>query len=492
MTDKKYCMSSYMAFRYIEKSEMNFYEGLTHDLVKSPANELLTYVHTVDDIDQAIAKVFEQLKDEKLGICLSGGMDSAILASYMRGCDAYTFRFLGGSYQNEELRRAEYYAQYYGLNLHYVDISWDTVETYLAPCMRAKGAPVHSIEPQLLQAALQAKGDGVTRMIIGESSDLIFGGMDQLLSQDWSVADFQKRYTFLEPSRVLNEPVEMSYLFERYRKENDRIDFLQFMDDVFSIESSSSYYNAFGVAELPYTDPYALLRMADPLDLYRVRHGEPKYLIRELMHRKYPEIPVPNKVPMPRPVDAYFKTWEGPKRKEFKQNLDMSQFSGNQKWQMYCLEQFLNIYEPEEGKVIGYTTGVYDLFHIGHLNLLRKAKSMCDYLIVGVSTDELVGYKNKHAVIPFEERKQIVKGIRYVDEVVTQENMDKLEAWKKYRFNVMFVGDDWKGTEKWNRIEAQLEAVGVKVVYFPYTKGTSSTLINQTLHDLRDRKENQE
>ncbi len=135
--------------------------------------------------------------------------------------------------------------------------------------------------------------------------------------------------------------------------------------------------------------------------------------------------------------------------------------------------------------VIGYTTGVYDLFHIGHLNLLRKAKEQCDYLIVGVSTDELVGYKNKHAVIPFEERKAIVGAIKYVDQVVTQENMDKMEAWEKYHFDVMFVGDDWKGTDKWNKIEADLAKVGARVVYFPYTKGTSSTLINETLNNLR-------
>ena len=135
---------------------------------------------------------------------------------------------------------------------------------------------------------------------------------------------------------------------------------------------------------------------------------------------------------------------------------------------------------------IGYTTGVYDLFHIGHLNLLRKAKAQCDYLTVGVSTDDLVEYKGKRAVIPFEERKEIVGAIKYVDQVVTQENMDKLEAWKKYHFDVMFVGDDWKGTDKWDKIEAELKEVGARVVYFPYTKGTSSTLINETLIRLRE------
>ena len=482
MNNKNFCMSSYLAFRYIERDGIDFYDGLRHHNIPLPNESQLTFVRTAQDIDVEIQKVFDNLKGEKLGICLSGGMDSAILASYMRGCDAYTFRFLGGDYQKEELARAEYYAQYYGLNLHYVDIDWNTVEQYLPIVMRAKNAPVHSIEPQLYQAAIQAKADGVTRMIVGESSDLIFGGMDQLLSKDWTVEAFQQRYTFLDPARVLKEPVDMSYLYERYRQGGDKIDFLHFMDDVFSRESSSSYYNAFAAADMPYTDPYALLRMADPLDLHRVRNGESKYLIRELMHNKYPEIPVPNKVPMPRPVDAYFKDWCGPKRPEFRRDIDMTQFTGNQKWQMYCLEQFLNMYEPLR---IGYTTGVYDLFHIGHLNLLRKAKAQCDYLIVGVSTDELVSYKHKHAVIPFEERKEIVGAIKFVDEVVTQENMNKMEAWDKYRFDVMFVGDDWKGTDKWNKIEADLNAVGAKVVYFPYTKGTSSTLINETLHKLR-------
>ena len=477
-------MSSYLAFRYIEREGMDFYEGLHHENIPLPNLGQFTYVHTAQDIDNAIQKVFDSLKGEKLGICLSGGMDSAILAAYMPGCDAYTFRFLGGEYQKEELARAEYYAKYYGLNLHYVDIDWNTVQNCLEPVMRSKNAPVHSIEPQLYQAAMQAKADGVTRLIVGESSDLIFGGMDQLLSKDWTVEDFAKRYTFLDPARVLKEPEDMSYLYERYRQ-GEKMDFLQFMDDVFSRESSSSYYNAFKTAEMPYTDPYALLRMADPLDLNRVRNGESKYLIRELMHIKYPEIPVPNKVPMPRPVDAYFKDWCGPRRPEFRRDIDMSQLTGNQKWQLYCLEQFLNMYEPIK---VGYTTGVYDLFHIGHLNLLRKAKAQCDYLIVGVSTDELVSYKHKQAVIPFEERKEIVAAIKYVDEVVTQENMNKMEAWEKYHFDVMFVGDDWKGTDKWNKIEADLNAVGVQVVYFPYTKGTSSTLINETLHKLRGEK----
>ena len=348
MVDKKFCMSSYMAFRYIERYDMDFYEGMHHKNIVPLANSERILVHTSDDIDREIGRQMEQFQNKKKGILLSGGMDSAIVASYLSGSDAYTFRFLGGEFQAEELARAEYYAKYYGLHLHYVDISWDTVVSHLEPVMRAKCAPVHSIEPQILQAALQAKKDGIEMMFVGESSDLIFGGMDGLLAKDWTYDEFVKRYTFTQPDEVLVEPVSMQYLFERYRKDGDMIDFMSFMDDVFSIESSSSYLNAFAVADMPYYDPYARLKMADKLDLQRVRNGEPKYLIRELMSKKYPEIPVPNKIPMPRPVDEYFKSWQGPERPEFRNDIDMSRFSGNQKWQMYCLEQFLNVNEQEK------------------------------------------------------------------------------------------------------------------------------------------------
>lgn len=135
---------------------------------------------------------------------------------------------------------------------------------------------------------------------------------------------------------------------------------------------------------------------------------------------------------------------------------------------------------------IGYTSGVYDLFHIGHLNLLRNAKGMCDKLIVGVTTDELVSYKNKKAVIPHNERMEIVRAIEYVDSVVPQEDMDKFEMWKKLKFDVMFVGDDWYASDKWEQLEKQFKEVGVRIVFFPYTKGTSSTILNETLKKLRE------
>jgi glycerol-3-phosphate cytidylyltransferase len=134
---------------------------------------------------------------------------------------------------------------------------------------------------------------------------------------------------------------------------------------------------------------------------------------------------------------------------------------------------------------MGYTTGVFDLFHIGHLNILKKSKELCEYLIVGVSTDELVSsYKNKTPVIPYDERAAIVEGIRYVDKVVPQETRDKMEAYHEYKFDVMFVGDDWKGNELFAQVEKELKEKGSDVVYFAYTKHTSSTLLINALESL--------
>ncbi len=141
--------------------------------------------------------------------------------------------------------------------------------------------------------------------------------------------------------------------------------------------------------------------------------------------------------------------------------------------------------------VIGYTTGVYDLFHIGHLNLLKNAKGMCDKLIVGVTVDELVLIKGKQAMIPFEDRIEIVRSCKYVDAAVPQYDMDKLTACKKLGASYLFVGDDWYATPKWKKYEEEFKKEGIKIVYFPYTKGVSSTQIQKALdavrvHDLRD------
>lgn len=143
--------------------------------------------------------------------------------------------------------------------------------------------------------------------------------------------------------------------------------------------------------------------------------------------------------------------------------------------------------------IIGYTTGVYDLFHVGHLNLLKNAKGMCDKLVVGVTVDELVQYKGKQTMIPFEDRIELVRSCKYVDAAIPQYDMDKLTACMKLGASYLFVGDDWYGTEKWKRYEEEFAKHNIKIVYFPYTKGISSTKIKEALgimrkHDLTDMK----
>lgn len=135
--------------------------------------------------------------------------------------------------------------------------------------------------------------------------------------------------------------------------------------------------------------------------------------------------------------------------------------------------------------IIGYTTGVYDLFHVGHLNLFKSAKGLCEKLVVGVTVDELVQYKGKKAMIPFDDRIELVRSCKYVDAAVPQYDMDKLAACKKLGASYLFVGDDWYGTEKWKKYEEEFSKEGIGIVYLPYTKGISSTKITAALNAVR-------
>ena len=345
MADKDFCLSSYIAFRYIWKDGVDFCEGFQHTNYRPIDAAQRIGVLTPEDIDREIQRQFDDLyaKYDSIGILLSGGMDSANLAAYLRpGSHAYTFCSASGEF-NADVERAKVYCKKWQLKHHLTDITMADYERYTPVVMRHKFAPVHSIEPQIYKAAEMARQDGVQLMIVGESADLIFGGMDKLISPVWTFDAFVKRYTFLDPQLVLTRPVDQGELFERYRQGEDGIDVMRFMDDVFAVESSGSYLNAFGAAWMPYYDPYAKLVMAEALDMERVRGGEPKYLVRGLYAMKYPELEIPFKIPMPRPVDAVFRHWQGPQRPEFRRDIAMDKLTGNQKWQLWCAEQFLNM-----------------------------------------------------------------------------------------------------------------------------------------------------
>lgn len=133
---------------------------------------------------------------------------------------------------------------------------------------------------------------------------------------------------------------------------------------------------------------------------------------------------------------------------------------------------------------IGFVQGVFDMFHVGHLNILERAKENCDYLIVGVNSDKLVEeYKSKKTIIPCDERMRIIKALRCVDEVIEMHDRDKVKVCTEHNINAIFMGDDWKGSDFYNKMEVELKKYNVDIVYFPYTRGTSSTVLREKLLD---------
>lgn len=132
--------------------------------------------------------------------------------------------------------------------------------------------------------------------------------------------------------------------------------------------------------------------------------------------------------------------------------------------------------------ITGYVPGAWDMFHIGHLNILQRARQNCDFLVVGVVTDDaLLQAKGKLPIIPLEERMDVVRAMSIVDRVVVDRSSNKIEAWQSYGFDVLFKGDDWRGTPKGDRLEEQMASVGVEVHYFPYTAQTSSTKLRSLI-----------
>lgn len=344
MIDKKYCMSSYLTFRFIEDEEMNFYPGLQHRNFRPSVTDKIP-CRTPEDVGRYTEQVLNKIIiPNKTAIFLSGGNDSAVLASYMpEGSIAYTFKCVAPGAIDETVQ-AKKYADAYGLKHKVIEIFWDDFEKLTPEILKVRQVPIHSIEVMMCKAMQQAKNDGVQAIVTGVATDLVFGGMDKMLSKDWLFDEWVDRYTFVNPKKILKEPVSMTHIYERYRLNDNQIDFMRFIDEIFGIEADTSYMHAFDMGGIKHLDPHSYLVMADPLDLQRVRNGEPKYLIKELFRERYPNIPVPDKIPMPRAMDQWLANWEGPTRDEFLPNC-IKNLTGDQKWMVYCLEKYLNIFE---------------------------------------------------------------------------------------------------------------------------------------------------
>lgn len=347
MIDKDFCMSRFLAFRYVENEEDNFFPGVRHTVWNRPTTEL-TAVDSAADVERvARAEIEKSFRPGHTAIFLSGGIDSAILASFLpRGTKSYTFRCVAEGAINETEQAAKY-AKAYGLDHEVIDMNWRDFEELTPELLKFDGVPFHSIEVQLLRAARYAKAAGFDHLILGESADGVFGGLSGLLSRDWDLEGLMNRYSFVLPSRALRHPVDVSDVYRRYLRPDGIIDIEAFLHGVFCIESATSYRHAFELAGVTACMPYGRMRMASPLDLARVRGGESKYLLRELFASRFPGMSIPKKIPMPRATTQWFADWCGPRRPEFIPGCHVD-MTGDQKWLLWCLEKYLDAYDNGE------------------------------------------------------------------------------------------------------------------------------------------------
>lgn len=340
--DKNYCMNSYLMFRTIADRSKCFDRNyppkffLADSIARTPIKDST-------ELDIFFRNQIEEVTaDGKAALALSGGIDSAILAKYMpKGSVAYTFKCVvpGIEVTNETVMAARY-AEACGLEHRIVEIYWEDIEKFLPILMKNKGAPLHSIEVQIYKASLQAKKDGFSKLIFGEAADCLYGGLSGLLSRDYTIEEITKRYSNILPNKVLQNS---DLIIEPYLScfKDDSFDILSFLKEFFFEESMASYVNACEVAGIEFIAPYAST-LPPELDLERIRSGDSKYLVREVFKKLYPDFEITEKLPMPRPTNEWFKDWDGPIRKEFIENCQVS-LTGDQKWLVYCLEQFLNM-----------------------------------------------------------------------------------------------------------------------------------------------------
>lgn len=344
IVDKNYCMSSFLLYRRVVKDNYGFSKGKLPNTIVFNKDKFP--IHNSFELEEHLRKSVEDAtREKKVALALSGGIDSAILAKFMpKGSTAYTFKCTAyGMKTLDETPMASIYAKECGLNHKIIEITWDDMTKYAPLLMEHKNAPIHSIEVQIYKAGIQALEDGFDALIYGETADVNYGGLSNILSKDWTVSDFIERYAYLKPWSVLKSPkVEFADISQYV--EDGLVNVHKYLSEFDIIESINSYINASETAGIGFIAPFADTYLARKLDLNRIRKGENKYLIREIFERLYPTLDVPPKIPMPRATDQWLKNWYGPVRSEFIPNCAKN-LTGDQKWLLWALETYLNLIE---------------------------------------------------------------------------------------------------------------------------------------------------
>lgn len=340
-------LSYYLAFRYLPKSGISWIkEKNIEPLLPEYKVENKIKIKNAQDIIKNLSAIAKKFQNKKVGILLSSGIDSAIIASFLpKHTQAYTIKFLASNAVDESSHAAEI-ARFLSLDHHVVDLRWQDYLVAQDKLMLNKKAPLHPAEIAIYFAALQAKKDGVTELFVGSGADATFGGMDKLLSKDWGYQEFIDRYNFITPKNILQEPMDITEIYDKYKSGNS-IDVQKFIKEVFGLSTEQMFKNAIEVAGCNIVAPFEEFILDVPLDIKRIRQGEPKYILREVYQILFPSLELYNKIPFARPMQEWMSSWQGLNRPEFRKNIDINSLTGEQKWLLYSLEMFMNLVESE-------------------------------------------------------------------------------------------------------------------------------------------------
>lgn len=354
---KKLCMNMYLIYRWV--FERYIWWDDNFEPVWPTMEDGFIEVNTDEEIEQMLIKdILDKTKGKKCALMLSAGMDSALLAGMVpKGTKCYTIDFASqDSILTSESKEAYKYASYHGLDHETIYVTWEDYLKYMDLLMLAKRSPLHPVEVGLYIAAQKAAEDGCEVAIVGNGADSTFGGMNKLMGKEWTIPNFIKRYTFVEPKSVLKkeylieDPDYVDGLYHPFNEwaslDGEKMDVQTFMKVTHGTGVQQFFNNAILSAGLEIVAPFETISYGKPLDIKRL-NKEPKYALRPIWDRMYPTFDYPPKLAFARPTDVWLKHWSGPKRQEFKK-LKMSNFTGDQKFMLFCLERWLNIIERFE------------------------------------------------------------------------------------------------------------------------------------------------
>lgn len=337
-----YGLSSCLTFRHVPDPSFQWENGWVPRRAGDVPSARLPVASAQDVLQYLQDGPLRAVDPRRTGLLLSSGMDSAILSALLpEGLHAFTLSFDSPGSLDEAPPAAAYAARN-GQHHHRVLVRWTDYLEHIPHLLAAKRSVLHAVEVPLHLAAREARALGLQSLIVGNGADSTFGGLDQLLSRDYRLEAFIRRYTFVEAARVLRAPEPVDAVFAAYDRPGG-FDVGGFLKEIHGQGITAAFQNALESAGVAMVEPYEGLVLQGPLDLARIRAGEPKYILRDLHRRLYPDLPLPDKVPFSRPMDQWLAGWDHPESPCFRRDFSYRGLTGDQKWIVYCLDRFVDL-----------------------------------------------------------------------------------------------------------------------------------------------------